>query len=206
MGHELQGSAVLGESCDQCRRNRVPYSSDACPAHPGHRLHRNPTESQCKSHGRMATPNVVVLRAHIPKLKGIANDKSKQSDFLIISYRHLFSLLTALPCFLFQGCRLCYQVPGIRFTFAGRLPKENIGNHMILGSILAGSVRFLIRMGCKWDGIDGEGHTKTTYISKLHPHMQNTDFRCCFALFVCFTCFGTTTVFRKFYSINLQGV
>jgi hypothetical protein len=67
MGHELQGSAVFGESCDQCRRNRVPYSSDACPGHPGHRLHRNPTESQCKSHGRMATPNVVVLAAHIPK-------------------------------------------------------------------------------------------------------------------------------------------
>ena len=138
MGHELQGSAVLGESCDQCRRNRVPYSSDACPGHPRHRLHRNPTKSQCKSHGRMATPNVVVLAAHIPKplhveVHGIAFDKSKQSDFLIISYRHLFSLLTALSCSLFPGYRLCYQVPGIRFTFAGRLPKENIGNHMILG-------------------------------------------------------------------------
>ena len=34
-----------------------------------------------------------------------------------------------------------------------------------------GFVRFSIRMGWKWVGVDGKGYANTTYISPFHPHI-----------------------------------
>ena len=50
-----------------------------------------------------------------------------------------------------------------------RDPKQ--GKYMDLALILIGFVRFSIRMGWKWVGIDGKGYANTTYISEFHPHI-----------------------------------
>ena len=42
---------------------------------------------------------------------------------------------------------------------------------MDVGSIPIGFVRFSIRMGWKWVGIDGKGYTNTTYISEFRLHI-----------------------------------
>jgi hypothetical protein len=42
---------------------------------------------------------------------------------------------------------------------------------LVLGLIPIGFVRFSIRMGWKWVGIDGKGYANTTYISEFHPHI-----------------------------------
>ena len=39
------------------------------------------------------------------------------------------------------------------------------------GPIPIGCVRFSIRMGWKWVGVDGKGYANTTYISEFHPHI-----------------------------------
>ena len=40
---------------------------------------------------------------------------------------------------------------------------------MVFGLIPIGFVRFSIRMGWKWVGVDGKGYANTTYISEFHP-------------------------------------
>jgi len=42
---------------------------------------------------------------------------------------------------------------------------------MVFGLIPIGFVRFSIRMGWKWVGVDGKGYANTTYISEFHPHI-----------------------------------
>ena len=39
----------------------------------------------------------------------------------------------------------------------------------VFGLIPIGFVRFSIRMGWEWVGIDGKGHANTTYISEFYP-------------------------------------
>ena len=45
-------------------------------------------------------------------------------------------------------------------------------NIMDFGSIPIGFVRFSIRMGWKWVGIDGKGCANTTFISEFHTPRQ----------------------------------
>ena len=44
-------------------------------------------------------------------------------------------------------------------------------NDIVFGLIPIGFVRFSIRMGWKWVGIDGKGYANTTYISEFHSHV-----------------------------------
>ena len=50
-----------------------------------------------------------------------------------------------------------------------RDPKQ--GKYIDLDLILIGFVRFSMRMGWKWVGIDGKGYANTTNISEFHPHI-----------------------------------
>ena len=52
--------------------------------------------------------------------------------------------------------------------------EPNYGQYMDLVSIPIESDRFSVRMGRKWDGIDGKGYANTTYISEFHPHIPKT--------------------------------
>ena len=59
-----------------------------------------------------------------------------------------------------------------------------------------GFVRFSIRMGWKWLGVDGKGYANTTYISEFHPHIPRPRFwNICFCYFVFLTCFETQNRF-----------
>ena len=44
---------------------------------------------------------------------------------------------------------------------------------MVFGLIPIGFVRFSIRMGWKWVGVDGNGYANTTYIFEIHPHIPS---------------------------------
>ena len=57
----------------------------------------------------------------------------------------------------------------------------HIEEKKVLELLPIGFVRFSIRMGWKWVGVDGNGYANTTYISEFHPHIPKPTLRtCCF--------------------------